>query len=488
VDGWGEADWAGRRVAVVGLQRSNAAVVRYLARAGARIEVYDQKTADQLGPFGAQLPADAVLFAGPDYLQRLQERLEGLAAVFVTPGMRKDLPALRAAAACGVPLWTEAAYVLELARRAGRPVVGITGSAGKTTTTSLVGEAVRRWRPGSLVGGNIGVPLLDRLAELPPQAWLVMELSSFQLELARCSPPLACVLNVRPNHLDVHGTYEAYVDAKRRIYRFQDPASGDWAVFGRDDPEANRLAAEAPAGVLHFSARGPVPAGAGVEGGWVRWYPPRPEIGPAAAGGRPVPHPQAAAVLPLSAVALPGPHNLQNVAAAAALCLAAGVPPALFAEVCACFRGVEHRLETVRAWRGTLWVNDSIATSPDRCQAALATFAGRRIVLLAGGYDKGIPFSELGREIARTVERVILFGDPTTAARIAAAIETARAGSPLPRVQRARDLTEAVALAAEGAEPGQVVLLSPACASYDQFTSFEERGRRFKELVAGLPE
>lgn len=470
--------FADRRVAVLGLQRSNAAVVRYLQRVGAIVEAYDQKTAEQLGSYAADLPAGASLFPGPTYLQDLSERLGGLAAIFVTPGMPKDLPVLRAAAAAGIPLWTEAAYVLEVANR---PIIGITGSAGKTTTTTLVGEAVRRWRPGSLVGGNIGLPLLDRLGGLPADAWLVMELSSFQLEGARRAPRIAGLLNIRPNHLDLHGTYAAYVEAKQRIYRFQGP--GDWAVFGNDDAEARRLSAEAPAGRLAFSGIGPVVAGTGVEAGEVRWYPPR-HLGRRKGDG---PFPRAVAVLPVSDIAVPGAHNIQNVAAATALALTAGVPPRIVSEVVAAFRGVEHRLQEVRRWRGVRWINDSIATSPDRCEAALDTFYGERVVLLAGGYDKHIPFDGVGLRIAQVAERVLLYGATAETIGDAVARGSLVAGR-APRVDRVPDLSAAVAVAAADAQAGQVVLLSPACASYDQFKDFEERGHRFCELVAALPE
>ncbi len=473
---------AGRRVAVVGLQRSNAAVVRYLRRQGAQVEAYDRKVSEELGPYAADLPPGAPLFAGPDYLERLHERLDGLAAIFVTPGMRKDLPVLAAGAAAGAELWTEAAYVLQIAAC---PVVGITGSAGKTTTTTLVGEAVRRWRPGSLVGGNIGVPLIDRLDEVPPGAWLVMELSSFQLELARRAPNVAALLNVRENHLDVHGSYAAYVDAKRNIYRRQ--VTGDWAVFGVDDPEAAALGREAPAGRLCFSGKGPVEVGVGVEDGLLRWYPPHAWRVHSEGGGSggPHPYPRAARLLPVRRMPVPGAHNLQNAAAAAAVAMAAGVPPAIVAGTIASFRGVEHRLEVVREWRGARFVNDSIATTPDRTLAALETFAGSPVVLLAGGYDKGIPFDELGARLAQAAERVILFG--STADLLARAV-AAGAGGGTPRVERVRDLAAAVAAALDGLQPGAVVLLSPACASYDQFRDFEERGRCFKALVASLPE
>lgn len=464
---------------MLGLQRSNAAVVRYLSRQGALVEAYDRKVEGELGAFREELPPAAPLFAGPDYLDRLEERLPGLAAVFVTPGIRKDLPVLARAAAAGAQLWTEAAYVLQAAPC---PVIGITGSAGKTTTTTIVGQALRLHRPGTLVGGNIGLPLIDRLDELSADAWLVMELSSFQLELARRPPAVAGLLNVRPNHLDVHGTYAAYVDAKRNVFRGQGP--GDWAVFGVDDVEARALAEEAPAGRLAFSARSPVEAGVGVEDGWLRWYPP---AGPRPARRRgPRPLGRSARLLPVGDIAVPGEHNVQNAAAAAALALAAGVPPRLVAAAVAGFRGVEHRLEAVRLWRGARFVNDSIATTPDRTQAALETFAGAPLVLLAGGYDKGIPFDELGRQIAARVERVVLFG--ATAGALETAIRAGAAGGPTPEVRRAFDLSSALATALEGPLQGRVVLLSPACASFDQFRDFEERGRQYKALVEALPD
>ncbi len=468
------------RVAVVGLGRSNAAVVRFLARAGARVEAYERREPAALVGVAAELAASAALFAGPAYLDALGARLDGLAAIFVTPGMRKDLPVLAEAAARGVPLWTEAAYVLEAAPV---PVIGITGSAGKTTTTTLVGEAVARWRPGSLVGGNIGLPLLDRLEGLRPPAWMVLELSSFQLELCRTAPAIAGVLNLRPTHLDVHGSFEAYADAKRRIFRSQVP--GDWAVFGRDDPGAAALEAEAPAGRLAFSARGPVDAGAGVLRDAVRWFPPAPA--PPVRPDGPAPWPKAAAVVPLPSVRVPGQHNRENVAAAAALCLAAGVPPGVIGATVAAFRGVEHRQQVVREWRGARFVNDSIATTPDRCAAALDTWGGSPLVLLAGGYDKGIPFTELGVEIARRVERVILFGATAGALQEAVEAGAAPAGR-RPAMERVPDLDAAVQAAAAAARPGTVVLLSPACASFDQFTDFEERGRRFRALVEALPD
>ena len=459
-------DFRGRRVAVVGLGVSNRAVIRFLLGAGAEVAAFDQGS---LGAYADELRAGGVpVAAGPGYLDALDPaRFD---RIVLTPGMRKDLPVLRRAAAMGVPLDTEANLVLEMATA---PVVGITGSAGKTTTTTLVGLVAERVWPGSLVGGNIGRPLVEVVAEADPGSWIVMELSSFQLELARVSPAVAAVLNLRPNHVDVHGSMAAYRAAKRNVYAHQGP--GDWAVFPLDDAGAAGMAAEAPGRVLRFSAR--EAADACVVDGWV------------VRGGE--------RVLRVDEVRVPGAHNLQNVLAATALSLAMGAPADRVAEVVRGFRGVEHRLELVAERDGVRWVNDSIATAPDRTEAALRTFTGQ-VVLLAGGYDKGLAFDELAPLIRARVRVLIVFG--ATADRIVAAVEAAggggaagaagaagagggAGGGPGPEIVRVRDLEAAVARADAAARAGDVVLLSPACASYDQFRNFEERGRRFKELA-----
>lgn len=439
----GAMDFRGRRVAVVGLGLSNRAAVRFLMRAGARVDAYERRPAAEVEP----LPPGVRLVAGPDYLDRLDP--DAYDAVVVTPGMRKDAGPL---ARARVPLYTEAGLVLALSPA---PTVGITGSAGKTTTTTLVGRVAQRWKPRTLVGGNIGLPLLDRLDQVGPDDLVVLELSSFQLELAETSPHVAALLNVRPNHLDHHGTFAAYLAAKQRIYRFQGPE--DTAVFNAADPVCAACAAEAPGRVVRFG-----------DGGEAR-----------IAGGRILFRERP--VLPVADIRLPGEHNRDNVLAATAVAGVLGAPLELVAEVVRAFEGVEHRLETVRLRGGVRWVNDSIATAPDRTEAALRSFE-EPVVLLAGGYDKGLPFDGLAPLICRRVRLLVLFG--ATAARIAAAVAAAGGG---PDVRRVPDLAAAVALAAAEAREGEVVLLSPACASYDQFRNFEERGRAFKELVQALP-
>lgn len=451
----------GERYAVVGLGTSNQAVIRYLLRQGARVTAYDQKES-------IPLPHDVVSITGHGYLDRLAEELDGLSGIFVTPGMRKDLPVLAEARSRGIPLLGEAAVVLQASPL---PVVGITGSSGKTTTTTMVGQVMERAFPGSVVGGNIGFPLIDRLEELGRRdgAWMVLELSSFQLELADRSPRVAALLNLHPNHLDVHGTFANYRDAKRRIYRFQGPE--DAAIFNVDDPVSAELWQQAPGRRFFFSGLHPVARGAGVEDGWVVWY-----------GER-----RSERVLPLTDIRLPGPHNVANVAAAVTIASAAGAHSDVVAEVVRSFTGVPHRLEWVRTRRGQTWINDSIATAPDRTLAALAAYRGRSIVLLAGGSDKHLPLDELGRGIARDVDHLIVYGEMAEA--IEAAVRAAgEAISQTPTIDHVADLAHAVACAAEHPVPGQVVLLSPACASYDQFANFEERGTRFRDLVWALPE
>lgn len=436
-------DFQGRQVAVVGLGVSNRAAIRYLLAAGARVTAFDRRPAAELGP----LPAGVGLHAGDDYLDRLDP--DGFDAIVVTPGMRKDAGPL---AQARVPLHTEAGLVLERVRDV---AVGITGSAGKTTTTSLVGRIVRRWRPGSLVGGNIGLPLLDRLDDLAPGGLVVLELSSFQLELAHASPHVAAITNIRPNHLDLHASFAAYVAAKKRIFRFQRP--GDALILNAADALAAECAAQAPGEVVRFGDDGQARA----EGGWVVWR-----------GRR---------VLPVNDIRLPGAHNRENVLAAVAIAGRLGAPMEAVADVVRTFEGVEHRLETVRRRGGVLWINDSIATAPDRTQAALLTFDAP-LVLLAGGYDKGLPFDDLAPLICERARVLILFG--RTAPLLEAAVVAAGGG---PEIVRVPDLASAVAAAASRAREGEVALLSPACASYDQFRNFEERGRSFKSLVAALP-
>lgn len=460
---WHGVDWRGRRVAVVGLGVSNRAVMRYLARHGAHLVGFDQKPAAELGPAYDEMAAlGARLVLGPDYLEHLQGSWD---AVFLTPGMRKDLPVLAELRRRGVPFFSEIGLVFALCR--GR-IIGVTGSSGKTTTTTLIGEMLKAGPHPVYVGGNIGQPLLEVVEEIPADAWVVLELSSFQLEMLDRSPAVAVLTNVSPNHLDVHGTMAAYVAAKERIVRFQ--GSDGIAVLNGDDPVTARLAGQAPGQTLLFSRQRPVPAGAWLDGDQLM------------VGG--IRRAAPVVLCRRREIQLLGDHNVENVLAAAATAVACGIDLAAVRAVATGFRGVPHRLELVAEGNGVRYYNDSIATAPDRTLAALESFT-EPVVLIAGGYDKGIPFDPLGPAICRRARAVVLIG--TTAPRIEEAVRAAAAGAGrLPEIRHAGSLAEAVRAARELARPGDVVLLSPACASYDMFRDFAERGRQFKELVRAL--
>lgn len=460
-------DWRGRRVAVVGLGRENVPLARYLAARGARITGLDRRQPADLPPPARDLAALGVRLAGgPGYLDVLSS--EDFDAVFLTPGMPKDGPEIQAARRRGALITSQTNLFLELCRA---PVVGITGSSGKSTTTTLVGRMLMAdGRRPVYVGGNIGRALIEQVDRIAPDSWVVLELSSFQLELVERSPHVAVLLNLRPNHLDVHGSMAAYEAAKRRIFAYQRPDAGDVAVLGYDDPVVRAMADSAPARVAFFGTDEGLGHGASLRDGWVgladgpRWRP----------------------VLPVAEVALPGPHNLLNVLAAVAAAAACGASTEAMRAGVAGFAGLDHRLQVVAEVDGRRFVNDSIATAPDRAAAALESFTGP-VVWIAGGYDKGVSFDDLAEvALRRGLRAVVLTG--AAAPRIHQALQEAarRLALPLPPVHHAAGFEEAVELAARSAQAGDTVLLSPACASYDAFRDFAERGRRFVSLVEAL--
>jgi UDP-N-acetylmuramoylalanine--D-glutamate ligase len=447
---------AGQRVVILGLARQGVALARYLARQGARVVVSDLQPAEKLAaPMQAlsTFPIEYVLGAHPESL------LDGADLLCLSGGVPADLPLVRAARRRGLPVINDAQIFLD-ALPAGVTVAGITGSAGKTTTTTLAG----RMAPGRVwVGGNIGNPLVDDLDRIEPGDRVVMELSSFQLELMTRSPQVAAVLNLTPNHLDRHGTMAAYAAAKSNILRFQSPA--DVAVLGLDDPGARALAELAPGRVAHFSLEQPVASGAFLRGEalWLRW------------------DEREAAIAPLAEVRLRGRHNVLNVLAACAISAALGAAPEAMRAALAAFTGVPHRLELVAERGGARWYNDSIATAPERVIAAVRAF-DEPLVLLLGGRDKALPWGDLAALVRERVRGVVLFGE--AAGLIERAL--AAAGVPAERVARAAGLEAAVAAAARLARPGDVVLLSPGGTSFDEFRDFAARGERFSELVRQL--
>jgi UDP-N-acetylmuramoylalanine--D-glutamate ligase len=450
---------------MLGLGRQGVALARYLAEAGARVTVTDQHPAERLeAPLAAlsDLPIEYALGGHPESV------LEGADLLCLSGGAPVSLPLAQVAIARGVPLSNDSQIFLENVAKGVR-VIGITGSSGKTTTTTLVGrmsaaaDAERGTR--TFVGGNIGRPLIADLAWLESGDTVVMELSSFQLEIMTRSPHVAAVLNVTPNHLDRHGTLEAYTAAKARLLTNQRP--GDIAVLGRDDPGARALAPLARGKVTYFSAQAPVAEGAFLDG----------EALVVRSGG----HTETAATL--SDIALRGRHNLLNALAACAISQAAGLPPEAMRAGLAGFAGVEHRLELVRERGGVRWYNDSIATAPERVIAALHSF-DEPMVLLLGGRDKHLPWDELARLVSsgERVKAAVLFGEagPLIEAALTAA------GVPAERRPRRASLAEALPTAAALAEPGDVVVLAPGCTAFDEFHDFAERGERFREWVRQL--
>ncbi len=454
-------DLAGKRAVVLGLARQGVAMARFLARAGAQVTVSDLKTKAELADAVAALADAPVRYALGGHPMSL---LRGTDFICVSGGVPLDIPLLVEARKKGIPLVSDAQLFLE---RCPATVIGITGSAGKTTTTALVGEMCRAAGRTTWVGGNIGNPLLDDLERMALGDLVVMELSSFQLELTSVSPPVAAVLNITPNHLDRHKTMEAYIAAKKRIVAFQKPE--DWAVLGFDDANARAMALETPAQVVFFSGGAQVDRGAYKTNGQLALrLGEREEV-----------------ICRREEVRLRGDHNLLNVLAACALAGVVGVPVEAMRQVVRTFSGVEHRLEFVREWRGVQWYDDSIATAPERVVAALRSFT-EPIVLLAGGRDKKLPWEEFAREAVQRIRYLITFGE--AGEMIAGKVEEAAqaASGRIEGIQRVRTLEEAVEAAARVARPGDVVLLSPGGTSFDAFRDFAERGDRFKELVRGL--
>ena len=472
--------WQGKKVALVGLGRSNLALGRYLLERGARVTGLDQKMMAELGERGREAAGYGMdLALGPGYL----DSLAGFDVLFLTPGIKKSLPPLRMAEQRGTVLSSEINVVFDICKA---PIIGFTGSAGKTTTTSIAGEILKA--DGSrpvVVGGNIGNPLVGIAEGIPADAIVVLELSSFQLQLLRKSPHIGAVLNISPNHLDIHDSMEEYVESKKNVFRFARP--DDWTILNHDNDATRAMATEAAQAcrVAMFSRRteiGPgAGAGAGVEASVGAGAFLRGDVIMFSDGNR---------VVECGSIRerlIPGDHNVENILAATTAAMLAGARPEAVAQAVRRFPGVEHRLELVRVANDVLYYNDSIATAPDRTIAALRTVE-RPVILIAGGYDKGIEFAELASVIADRVKILVLVG--ATSRKIAQALydfaEARRAkaaAKPLPTIVFAKSFEEAVACAGRIAEPGEAVLLSPACASFDMFVNFEERGRRFKELV-----
>lgn len=446
----------GQSVAVIGAGVSNMPLIGLLRQQGVAVTVHDKKTAEGLGAQYDALQALGVSFElGERYLDCLPEDV-----IFRTPGVHPDHPALCAARGRGGLVTSEMELFFELCPC---PIIGITGSDGKTTTTTLVYEMLKRAGHNVHLGGNIGRPLLPEVDEIAPDHLAVVELSSFQLMDMRRSPAVAAVTNLTPNHLDYHGTFEEYVEAKTSIFRFQQP--GARLVLNWDDPETHRLTLPPTASVVWTSKTEPPRDGVYL----------RPDGMVCAARDG-----ESRDLLPQSEIRIPGAHNVYNFMMAAAI-VNGWASDADICAVARAFGGVEHRIEFVREKDGVRYYNDSIASSPTRTMAGLASFA-QKLILIAGGYDKHLDYGVLGGPICEHVKTLVLTG--ATAPKIRACVE--QADGQRPSILEAADLAEAVRQAAQAAQPGDVVILSPASASFDCFRNFMERGDRFKELVNAL--
>ncbi len=454
----------GKRAVVLGFARQGQALARWLPTVGAEVIVSDTRKFGEL--------ADAMLdfFDAPiSYALggHPLELLDETDVLFISGGVSLTIPIVQTALDRGIAVTNDAETFLE---RCSAPVIGITGSAGKTTTTTLVGKMCEASRRTTWVGGNIGDVLLDHLIEIEPNHTVVMELSSFQLEIMARSPQIACVLNVTPNHLDRHGTMEAYMSAKAHI--FSNQTADDLCIFGYDDPGANLMADSAPGRVAYFSQREMVTDGAFMAGNRLM------VVGFGSPDGQP--H----VVCTREEIHLRGDHNLRNVLAACALAGAAGVPIDIMRETIRTFKGVPHRLETVRVVDSVTYVNDSIATAPERVIAALQSYT-EPLILIAGGRDKKLPWEEMATLTAGRVRHLVTFGEHGPF--IAEAVRMARMlGGRLESIDQFKTLDEALKRAAELARPGDVVLLSPGGTSYDAYEDFAERGEHFRTLVQAL--
>lgn len=454
---------AGRRVVVLGLARQGTALARWLASVGARVIVSDMRPASALAGPLEELKGLGITTVLGEHPPRI---LGGAELVCLSGGVPVDAPIVQAAVKRGIRLSNDAQLFLE---RCPSHVIGITGSAGKTTTTALVGKMCEAAGLLPWVGGNIGNPLIADLEYIKPDDIAVMELSSFQLEIMTASPHVAAVLNITPNHLDRHKTMEAYIEAKARILDNQ--LAGDVAVLNRDDPHSYALRGRVQHELSLFSGQVPVDVGA-----WL-------------VGDRLVCRPRFSspmqAVCTVDEIPLRGAHNVRNVLAACAIAGAAGIDPAAMREAILEFKAVEHRLEFVREWHGVRFVNDSIATAPERVVAALHAFEEDPLVLLLGGRDKDLPWEALLDLAVRRCHAIITFGEAGRMIAARAAEARQRRGART-RIEQASGLEDAVLLAAQLADDGDVVLLSPGGTSYDAYEDFAARGAAFKQMVERL--
>jgi len=452
---------------MIGAARQGAALSRYLVEKGAAVVLNDQRSEEALSDVREDLSDLNITWVTGSHPIEI---LEDADLMCLSGGVPLDLPIIQEAIKRNIPISNDSQIFLD---NAPCRVIGITGSAGKTTTTSLVGEIAKYHfmlrKPNNTVwvGGNIGSPLIKDLDKMQEDDIAVMELSSFQLEIMTTSPQIATILNLTPNHLDRHGSMPNYISAKSHILTHQ--TAEEIAILNRDDPSVRELYHEVNGRKITFGFNPPSDKQDST-------YCKREQIFLQADG-------QTAKIINTDYINLRGRHNLYNVLAAVAISAAASLSIQAIYEGLIAFKGVPHRLEFVRSWGDADWFNDSIATAPERAIAALESFENP-IVLLAGGRDKNLSWTGLGEEIRQKVDHLILFGE--VAELIQDAVGKVEPNLRPYSIDLCKNLEESVKIAAERVSPGDVVLLSPGGTSFDEFIDFEERGKRFKQWVQEL--
>ncbi len=453
-------DLRGKKVLVIGIARSGQAAIRYLANLGAQVTATDLKQEEELGQEFQELKQLPVTFVTGEYPQVKPGQYD---LVLMSPGVPPWILPVRKSQNFGIPVWSELEFAVRFIKQ---PIIAVTGTNGKTTTTSLLGFIFQKAGFNPVVAGNIGIPLIQAVEESRRDQnhvnyWIV-EVSSFQLELVDAfRPHIALFLNLTPDHLDRHGTLENYGKIKARIFQNQGPR--DFAVLNQEDPWLVKIAPYLKSQICWFSREELPEHGIGREGDLIYFR---------RDGKKEI----LCAVHDLS---LPGSHNLENALAAAAASLLTGIRKEAIVEALSTFPGVPHRLEPIRIVKGVKYVNDSKGTNPESVLKALDSYQ-EPIILIAGGKNKGSDFSALAKKIKERVKALILLGEAAPLLR-----EAVRAAG-FNQIWEAASLAEAVQTAGRLAETGDVVLFSPACASWDMFQNFEERGNLFRQLVNQL--
>ena len=444
-----------KTVAVIGIGVSNTPLLRLLLENGIAVTACDKRDRADLGELADELEQlGAKLQLGEDYLEGLDQDV-----IFRTPGMRPDVPQLLRAKENGSVITSEMEVFFDVCPCS---IIAVTGSDGKTTTTTMIAELLRAAGRTVHVGGNIGNPLLAQAGEMNPDDNVVLELSSFQLMTMQKSPHIAVITNLSPNHLDMHKGMEEYVASKENLFLHQ--SADDVAIFNLDNDITREQGTRAVGEVRYFTRRSETENGVFLRGD---------EIIRRKDGEETV-------VMTVQDIKLPGIHNVENYMAAVAA-VEGLVDDETIRQFARTFGGVEHRIELVRTLRGVRYFNDSIASSPSRTIAGLRSFK-EKVILIAGGYDKNIPFDVLGPEVVEHVKLLILCG--ATAEKIRAAVESAPEYQPgKPEILMVSPFQKAVETARDRAEEGDVVTLSPACAAFDQFKNFMERGKTYKAIV-----